>query len=203
MAARGFKGDIGKAVLIGGAIVAAYAIGSFNPPSRKAPLVLTAEGPKLDAPVATKPITVHVVGEVKKPGLYRLQTGDRVSDAIGKAGGVSPTGDAGMLNLAAPLRDGSQLRVPKIGEKVAVVESAPRRRPSPSATKPALTDQSISINSASPQELDRLPGVGPATAANIVAYREGNGGFQSIDDLMAVKGIGPKKLEKMRRYLKL
>lgn len=151
MAARRFNGDFGKKVLIGGAIVAAYAIGAFNPPARKAPLVLTAEGPNLDAPL----------------GDVRQGTTSNARDKL-LSTGPSPY----------PGRD-------------------------PSVAKSVLVEGSISINSATAQDLDKLPGVGPATAANIIAYREGNGKFHQIDELMAVKGIGAKKFEKMRRYLKL
>lgn len=164
-------------------------------------------------------VTVHVVGVVKKPGLYSLPAGSRIRDAIEKAGGAGANADLDALNLARKLEDGVQLRVPKKGEQPSpAVEPAASETPEgafglvspPKATAPRSSSssgrpapRSISLNTATASQLDRLPGVGPSTAAKILEYRRAHGGFASIDELLAVKGIGPKKLKDMRPYLKL
>lgn len=157
-------------------------------------------------------VVIHVVGLVKKPGMYKLPGGSRVQDAIDAAGGAGANADLESLNLAQILTDGVQVRVSKVGaapvEPVAELTpgagapvaggSTPR---SSSSARPAA--KSISLNTASAAELDRLPGVGPSTAAKILEYRRSHGGFASIDELLSVKGIGPKKLKDMRPYLRL
>lgn len=164
-------------------------------------------------PSATTPssaLTVHVVGLVKRPGLYKLPAGSRVQDAIDKAGGPGAHADLESINLAQRLEDGVQIRVSKIGAAPQIETlgsfsapsgTAPAGTASRSSARPA--PRSISLNSASAGELDRLPGVGPSTAAKIIEYRRAHGGFASIDELLAVKGIGAKKLKDMRPYLRL
>lgn len=162
----------------------------------------------------TAKLVVHVVGAVKKPGMIELEGQARVSEAIDRAGGATSDADLSGLNLAGLLQDGVQIRVPKKGDVAAVAapeeaisaeivpaKSTPKSSSSSSSAKPAA--KSISLNTASASELDRLPGVGPATAAKILEYRKAHGGFASIDELLAVKGIGPKKLADMRPYLRL
>ncbi|MCC7434104.1 MAG: helix-hairpin-helix domain-containing protein [Methanoregulaceae archaeon] len=168
----------------------------------------------LSPPIAEMPsakIVVHVVGAVKKPGMITLEGQPRVADAIDQAGGALADADLQGLNLAGMLQDGVQIRVPKKGEATVPVEetvsseimpvASSTAKPKSTSGKPAA--KSISLNSASASELDRLPGVGPATAAKIIEYRRAHGGFASIDELLAVKGIGPKKLADMRPYLRL
>ncbi len=146
-------------------------------------------------------VKVHVVGAVKKPGLVELSADARVQDAIDKAGGATEDANPNALNLAAHLVDGSQIVVPRAGE-AAVAPSASGAGPQTPDSSSAAQG-SISLNSAGLAELDKLPGVGPATAQKIVDYRNSHGGFRTIDELMAVPGIGPKKMEKMRAYLRL
>ena len=175
---------------------------------------------------------VHVAGEVFRPGVYALGPGDRVADAIRQAGGALPTAAPERLNLAEPLRDGQKITVPSGNAPVASpvaptrpgvappetdLSSEPGMNPvSPETAPPAIEESepaspkptslapaSISLNAATLADLDRLPGIGPATAEKILAERERRGGFQAIDDLLDVRGIGPAKLAKIRPYLTL
>ena len=134
------------------------------------------------------PVSVHVAGAVERAGVYELAAGSRVQDAIAAAGGATPEADANALNLAAELVDGTRVYVPVAGETLPA-ESAGASAPAASAAGP------LDLNQATAAELDVLPGVGPATAAAIVADREQNGPFLSVDELTRVRGIGPAKLE--------
>jgi competence protein ComEA len=137
-------------------------------------------------------LVVHVVGEVQKPGLYRLRDGARIADAVRRAGGARRRADLAALNLAAPLVDGVQVLVPA------------RARPSGPVPGGATSSDGvapvgpISLSSATIEELDELPGVGPITAQKIVDYRAEHGPFASVDDLDAVPGIGPTRIEQLR-----
>jgi competence protein ComEA len=155
-------------------------------------------------------VVVHVAGAVRKPGLVTLASDRRVKDAIDAAGGAVRGADLGRLNLAERLMDGTQIYVPLVGEELPdSAVSVPRSEASaPTATRmaknrQALAPNSISINAASAAELDLLPGIGPATAAKIIEYRASRGGFKSVDELLDVKGIGPKKLAQLRPYVRL
>lgn len=140
----------------------------------------------LDASRAT-PIFVHLLGAVEKPGLFELREGDRAIDAVAAAGGFTATADQSGLNLARLLSDGEQIIVPEIGV------------PPPVAADGAPTvDGKVNLNSADEAALDTLPGVGPATAKSIIAWREENGRFTSIEDLMSVSGIGDKTFAELK-----
>jgi competence protein ComEA len=134
-------------------------------------------------------IIVDVAGEVEQPGVYEFAEGDRVIDAIERAGGQLPKADLSLLNLAAPLTDGTQILVPKAGPPGVVV---------PGGGTVGSSGGLININSASATELETLSGIGEVLAATIVEYREQNGPFTSVDDLMDVSGIGPATLEEIR-----
>ena len=151
----------------------------LSSPSRGEPL-------KLAAPANMR---VHVAGAVHRPGVYELPIGSIVEDAIQLAGGLSADASEGRINLAGSLQDGQQVFVP------ADSEPAPA---SSSVDEPSLQ---IAVNSAAAPQLERLPGIGPVLAQRIVEYRELNGPFQSIEDLLEVEGIGPIKLESLARYL--
>ncbi len=127
-------------------------------------------------------LIVHVSGAVAAAGVYSLPSTARVIDAVEAAGGASPGADLHQLNLAAVLVDGQQIRVPLPGEVVVPADA------SGGAGGP------IDVNRADAVQLQALPGVGPATAEAIVAFREEHGPFRSIDDLLDVPGIGPSKL---------
>jgi competence protein ComEA len=139
-------------------------------------------------------LLVHVVGEVRRPGLYRLGDGGRIADAIARAGGATEAADLALVNLAAPLVDGTQISVPAR----APAGGAPGGG-SPAGAAPGP----VRLNTATVEELDALPGVGPVTAGKIVEYRQAHGPFASIDDLDAVPGIGPARLEELRELVAL
>jgi len=146
------------------------------------------------APARAPQLVVHVVGAVRRPGLYRLREGSRVADAVAKAGGATPKADVALVNLAAPVADGTQIVVPR---RVPTVPG-PMPGGGDDASAPAGP---VHLNTATAEELDGLPGVGPVTAQKIVDYRQKNGAFSSVDDLDAIPGIGPKRLEQLRELV--
>ncbi|EGQ73813.1 DNA topoisomerase TopA [Actinomyces sp. oral taxon 448 str. F0400] len=140
-------------------------------------------------------LLVHVAGAVGAPGVVSLPEGARVVDAIEAAGGAREDADTDQLNLARPVVDGEQVRVPVVGE---VLEAA---SPGPQASSTASGGSGagpINVNTATASELEALPGIGPALAERIVSHREANGPFKSLDDLTDVPGIGKAKLEALR-----
>jgi competence protein ComEA len=136
------------------------------------------------------PVVVHVAGAVATPGVYELVPGARVRDAVAAAGGPTPLADVNALNLAAVVVDASRVYVPVVGEV-----TPEELLPSNPGDQPAGP---VDVNRATADELDELPGVGPATAAAIITERTRNGPFASVDDLDRVPGIGPAKLEALR-----
>ncbi len=144
---------------------------------------------------------VDVTGAVRRPGVYRLAAGARVRDALARAGGTTRGADAAAVNLAAKLADGQQIVIPKAAAAApacgaaATTGTAPASGPAGGAT-PASGP--VSLNGATLDQLDTLPGVGPATAQKIVDWRAQHGGFGSVEDLGQVAGIGPKKLATLR-----
>ena len=147
--------------------------------------------PVAEAPARTA-LVVHVVGEVRRPGLYRLRDGSRIADAVRRAGGARHGADLAALNLAAPLVDGVQVLVPSRAVAAAMSPGAG----TVGGGAPAAS--AVSLSSATVEELDELPGVGPITAQKIVDYRAEHGPFASVDDLDAVPGIGPTRIEQLR-----
>jgi competence protein ComEA len=145
----------------------------------------------LSAPASRRELYVHVAGAVRRPGVYRLPAGSRVAAAVKRAGGPSRRGDAGAVNLAAPLEDGQQVVVPA---------RAPAGAATPVAGSPPTAP--ISLSSATAEQLDTLDGIGPKLAAKIIEYRDDHGGFRSIDQLRDVEGIGEKRFEALREALR-
>jgi competence protein ComEA len=136
-------------------------------------------------------VTVHVAGAVIKPGVYELDADARVIDAVESAGGGVPDADLNRLNLAAKVADGQRVLVQRVGE-AAAAPGAPGGSASADAT--AL----INLNSATPAELEALPGIGPTLAGAIIAERERRGGFRSVNELRDVRGIGEKRFADLK-----
>ena len=147
--------------------------------------------PTSSAPATTGgSVLVHVAGAVVEPGVYELAPGARVRDAVVAAGGPTADADWNALNLAAVVSDASRVYVPAVGEQV-----APEVLAAPGVP---LAEGPVDVNRATAEELDELPGVGPATAAAIVTERDRGGPFVDVDDLDRVPGIGPAKLDALR-----
>ena len=143
--------------------------------------------PARSAPPAVPILVVDVVGAVRQPGLYRLPQGSRIADAVARAGGATAKAELALVNLAAPLADGTQIVVPARSPVGAAAPATPGAPAGP-----------VHLNTATLEQLDALPGVGPVTAQKILDYRQQHGAFSSVDELDAIPGIGPKRLDQLR-----
>jgi competence protein ComEA len=141
-------------------------------------------------------LVVHVAGAVFRPGLYRLPDGSRIDDAIAEAGGAKPKAALDLVNLASPVADGQQVLVP-------LRSAGGAGTAAPTTTGAGVPGMKVHLNSATLEQLDTLPGVGPVTGQQILDYRSANGAFRSIDELDAVPGIGPATLEQLRPLVDL
>ncbi len=181
----------------------------------------------VSTPGTAASIKVHVVGEVVWPGQYLLKAGARVQDAIMAAHGPTPIADLNRVNLAALLRDGDRVVIPRIvqppypypgtaedrshaddhgrvGNRSRADDSGGgRSRPSPPGAQAGETTPTVNVNTATAAELERLPGIGPVLARRMVEHREARGLFRRLDDLLEVKGIGPKLLRRLQPWLRL
>jgi competence protein ComEA len=140
-------------------------------------------------------LVVHVVGAVRRPGLYRLRDRARIADAVRRAGGATRGANLAGLNLAAPLVDGIQIFVP--GMEAAATPGA-TEVPGAATGSSSSGALAVSLSSATVEDLDELPGIGPITAQKIVDYRTEHGPFASVEDLDSVPGIGPTRIEQLR-----
>ena len=135
-------------------------------------------------------LVVDVAGAVRRPGVYRLPNGARVADAVARAGGATKRADPALLNLAAPLADGEQVLMPSRAATGAAAAGSAGSVISPPAP--------VDLNTATVEQLDGLPGVGPVTAEKIVAYRKAHGPFASLAALDAIPGIGPARISQLK-----
>jgi competence protein ComEA len=148
---------------------------------------------------ATLPVVVEMRGEVEAPGVYELLPGARLQDAIASAGGLTEEADMSTVNLARRLRDGELiviLALPLPGSTPMVPSTATR-----DASTADASPAKVNINTATGKELEALPGVGQVIAARIVAYREQNGPFRSVDDLIHVEGISDRAIDRIRELV--
>lgn len=146
-------------------------------------------------PVPTeKPVVVYITGAVPRPGVYALAQGSRVQDAISAAGGFLADAEKSGINLARLVEDGEQLDIPYMEGSSPVLIPPPAPTEAPSLSGSDL----ININIASQSELETLPGIGPTTAQKIITYRQQNGPFVTIDDIINVSGIGPGTFERIK-----
>lgn len=159
--------------------------GTARPPATQA-VALTRSG-SAGGSDPTPRLVVYVVGAVRHAGLVRLPEGARVADALERAGGPSRKADLTLVNLAAPVADGQQIVVPA---RVAPGAAG--------AAAPAGSPASVSLASATFEQLDALPGIGPVTAQKILDWRQTHGPLRSADDLDAIPGIGPARVEQLR-----
>ncbi len=143
-------------------------------------------------------VVVHVVGAVQSPGVYTLEAGSRVGDAIEAAGGTSKDAAVEAVNLARVLQDGEQIVLPTKEQVASGVAVGAGAAPGVGAAGGAATGGKIDLNRATVADLDTLPGVGPSTAQKIVDDRAKNGPFKKVEDLMRVSGIGQKKFESLK-----
>lgn len=139
-------------------------------------------------------VIVHVAGAVRRAGVYRLRAGARVDDALARAGGATAKADLDQVNLAAKVEDGRQILVPRrLPKSTPAAPAAPGQAAAPG--QPAVP---VNLNTATLEQLDGLPGVGPVTAQKILDYRTEHGAFHSVDELDAIAGIGPARLDTLR-----
>jgi competence protein ComEA len=168
-----------EAVILAAAALVLAGTGVLLVARRPAPPIRIIEAPD------SSEVAVQVDGAVLRPGIYRLATGARLVDALAAAGGVSADADLGGVNRARRVRDGERITVPRAAS------------PEP-ITTPGPTGAVLDLNSATAEALETLPGVGPVLARRIVEYRTSHGGFRRVDDLLQVKGVGPRLLERLR-----
>lgn len=197
------------ALIAGLVIAAAVAFWLFRPvppPVESVIPLATTGGPPPSAPASEttstaigEDLVVQAAGAVTSPGVYRLSPGARVDDLLRAAGGIADGADLDRVNLAAPVADGERVWVPQVGEEPPEVVSGTGAPPAPSGDGAGDEEVAIvDINTASGTELETLPGVGPATAEAILTYRDAQGGFSSVEELLEVRGIGEAKLEAVR-----
>ena len=191
------------AILAAGAILIVLA---FLHPA-PAPIAAVAPARQAAAPAAVHPhpaatlLVVYVAGELRRPGLYRIKPGARANDAVLRAGGFSPQADQAAVNLAQPIQDGEEIRVPKLGECSSTSKKRTTRSKRSRLRVANIPLASIDLNAADAAELARLPGLGETLAARIVAYRLQNGAFASVDELADVSGMTQRRIDAIAQYL--
>ncbi len=189
----------GRRVIVALVVLAAIGlVGGYGVAMRARPkattIALASPSPKV---ADVKLIYIHVGGAVRNAGLYRLPIGGRVDDAVRAAGGATDQADLDALNLAAKVKDGDKVLVPKRG--ATTTGGGPSAPAGPAA--PGGAAGLVNLNSATIDDLETLPGIGPALAQRIMAFRTEHGGFRRVEDLLEVPGIGPKKFEELKDHV--
>jgi competence protein ComEA len=187
-----------RLVAVGLLVLALVAVGVRHLRSRAHPVALAVAPVRAAAPRiaagsarAAPGLVVDVEGAVRRPGLVRVPAGSRVADAVARAGGTTRRADRTGVNLAAPVSDGQQVLVPRRG-------AAGSGAVAPAAGGGSTASGPVSLSSATAEQLDALPGVGPVTAQKIIEYRDQHGSFHSVDELDAIPGIGPARIADLR-----
>jgi len=170
----------------GSKLLARPQTGAALAPPAAAPMETPASAPTV--------MVVDVVGAVRRPGLYRLAQGARIADAVSRAGGATPKADLALINLAAPLADGEQVVVPRRGTAPLGASAGPAG----ASAGGVPAGGPVHLSTATLEQLDSLPGIGPVTAQKILDYRQKHGAFTSVDELDAVPGIGPARLDQLK-----
>ncbi len=186
-------------LLLGCALTSVFSDYAATGGDRQNKLLPVAEQAKTSTPGSDKKIMVYVSGAVLEPGMYELAPNSRALDAVAAAGGLTETADRERVNLARRLKDGNQVNVPSVKQTAArtVTQAKAKEGASASSAAKGKAAVRVKLNTATAAELEALPGVGPALAQRIAAYRQGRR-FSSVDDLLKVKGIGKAKLERLR-----
>ena len=149
----------------------------------------------------TETIKVYVTGEVKSPGVIKLESGARIEDAIGLAGGITEKANLSEVNLAYSLEDGQKLYIPSIEDEEGAEYISTENGENVLENGEGSKGEKVNINKGTLEELESLPGVGEALGKRIIAYREENGKFDTIEELKNVSGIGDKKFESLKEYI--
>lgn len=203
------------AVMVGGWLVLQRVSSGASPPPeielpRAAPSAGATDGIDGDPGTSTSPntnkaggpVTIHAAGAVTKPGVYRLPPGARVNDLLDAAGGATADAQVDALNLAALLEDGQRVYVPRRGELPPGASLSVGHDVLVDGRSPP-SDRPLDLNTATLAQLDELPGVGPTTAQAIIDHRRRKGRFRSVDELLEVRGIGPARLETLRKKVRV
>ncbi len=151
-------------------------------------------------------IVIHIIGEVKKPGVVRVKEGSRVEDIVKEAGGLTENADISNINLAYIVEDGTKIRIPSIDEENndgSYISADGGKGVIISEENDNTSSSIVNINTASETELEQLPGIGPSISSKIVEYRNQKGKFKSIEDIKNVTGIGDNKFEKIKDLIRV
>ncbi len=202
---RNIRRRVPDQVLLAGAAILVLLIVGVAITVRSAPVTAKASGtepaifePSTSTSTTTPAVVIHVAGAVRAPGLYRLAVGSRVADAIEAAGGVDGSVDIDRVNLAAPVVDGQRIFIARVGQPTPEPQASTEGA---STGISELPNGPLEINTASQQQLEALPGIGPSTAKAILEQRRRVGRFSRVEDLLDVRGIGEATLDQFRELI--
>ncbi|EGP4884082.1 competence protein ComEA [Enterococcus faecium] len=158
------------------------------------------EGNTVEEDARPKVMYTDIKGSVKEPGIYSFSSEERVYDVLKRAGGLLEEADSDRINFSAKIEDQQVLYIPAVGEELPEhlnQSASPEGKQSTADTEPSK----ININTASPSELQQIPGIGSVKAQEIIRFREENGSFQKVEDLQEISGIGEKTVEKLKNFV--